>query len=526
MSRKLLWLLALSMGIVMTCLILVQTYWIKNAFIIKETQFNQLVVRSVTDVSRELERREAAYRIMDEFNPWFWSGFLPDLNLNFQPDVSSFLNPDSAGKYNPDQEIMLYNSSSKGKYVKYLKNDSVIIYNNDSIVSADTFHIADLSKEDKALIEALQKQLSLRQGFFNNIISKMMSPYLPVEKRIDTEMLKNLLEHEFEQHEIDLDFEFAIVNENNEIALKSPGYNPATETEVFSARLFPEDIFTLPNYILVYFPGQKSYVLRSVGFMGISSVSLTFIIIALFIITLLVIYKQKKLSEIKSDFVNNMTHELKTPISTISLASQMLNDNSIPFENKNIFNISRIIDTESKRLGYQVEKVLQMAIFDKGKIKLNEKTLDLHELITSVCSNFEIQLKKTGGELTFSLSAVSSIVKVDEVHFTNLISNLLDNAMKYCRELPMVTVGTRNEKNYIVLLVEDKGIGINKDDQKRIFEKFYRVSTGNIHNVKGFGLGLSYVKKIAEIHNGFVRLKSELNKGSRFEVFVPLFIEN
>jgi two-component system, OmpR family, phosphate regulon sensor histidine kinase PhoR len=203
----------------------------------------------------------------------------------------------------------------------------------------------------------------------------------------------------------------------------------------------------------------------------------------------------------------------------------MLNDDSIPIENKNISHISRIINTESKRLGYQVEKVLQMAIFDKGKILLKEKRIDFHELILSVLNNFNLQVKKQGGSLTWHLDAEKSIVFVDEVHSANVISNLLDNAVKYCKEIPEITVSTRNEKSFIVLSVEDKGIGISKENQKRIFEKFYRVPTGNIHNVKGFGLGLSYVKKLVEIHHGHINMKSEPDKGTKFDVFLPIHTE-
>lgn len=250
---------------------------------------------------------------------------------------------------------------------------------------------------------------------------------------------------------------------------------------------------------------------------------LTTIIIVIFIVTLWVIFRQKRLSEIKNDFVNNMTHELKTPISTISLASQMLNDKSIPVENKNLSHISRVIETESKRLGYQVEKVLQMAVLDKGRLKLREKVVDVHEIIHSAVNNFGLQVEKRGGSLTWNPDAKKSVIKADEVHLTNVISNLLDNAVKYCKEKPEIELSTRNENDKLVITIKDHGIGISKEDQKRIFEKFYRVPTGNLHNVKGFGLGLSYVKKIIEIHNGSIDVKSEPNKGTRFDIFLPLY---
>ena len=232
-------------------------------------------------------------------------------------------------------------------------------------------------------------------------------------------------------------------------------------------------------------------------------------------------FKQKRLSQIKNDFVNNMTHELKTPISTISLASQMLKDDSIPVESKNLGYISGIIDDESKRLSYQVEKVLKTALFEQGQIKLKRKELNIHQLIDSVLKNFDIQVKSRQGVIIKKLEAENPVLNIDEVHFTNIIFNLLDNAVKYSDEKPSITVSTRQNGKGIFVSVADKGIGIRKQDQKRIFDQFYRVSTGNVHDVKGFGLGLSYVKKIVEAHQGEIKLRSEYRKGTSFEIFIP-----
>jgi two-component system phosphate regulon sensor histidine kinase PhoR len=258
------------------------------------------------------------------------------------------------------------------------------------------------------------------------------------------------------------------------------------------------------------------------GIMGGSSLTITLFIIIMFSLTLYIMFKQKRLSEMKNDFVNNMTHELKTPISTISLASQMLNDRSIPDEQKNLGHISRIIQTESRQLGYQVERVLQMAIFDHGELKLKREPVDLHDIIETVAQNFLLQMDKRGGKLEFQPEADQSVVTGDLMHLTNVVSNLMENALKYTSRNPEITISTLNENNSIVVSVTDNGIGISKEDQKRIFDKFYRVPTGNVHNVKGFGLGLSYVKLIVEEHGGSIRIKSESNKGSRFDIHLPL----
>jgi two-component system phosphate regulon sensor histidine kinase PhoR len=251
--------------------------------------------------------------------------------------------------------------------------------------------------------------------------------------------------------------------------------------------------------------------------------SILFLVLVFFLYTLSVLLQQKKLSDIKNDFINNMTHELKTPISTIRLASETLINDAEAIEKDKLLRYSSIIYKENKRLEQQVEKVLSIAKLDKGEIKFNKEVFDLHEVIVEASENIKFnQLEEIGGTLELKLKATQSLVYADKVHVTNVIYNLLDNALKYCENIPQITIETNNLNQQIQVNISDNGIGISKENQKHLFDKFYRVPTGNLHNVKGFGLGLFYVKTIIEQMGGSVKVKSQVNKGSQFIFTLPI----
>ena len=269
-------------------------------------------------------------------------------------------------------------------------------------------------------------------------------------------------------------------------------------------------------------PHQKSIVLKEIAGLIFIAILFTLIIISAFFLTLRTLLIQKKLGEIKSDFINNMTHEFKTPLATISLAVDALKNEKVVGDKEKTAYFTGIIKEENKRMNKQVETILQAALLDKQEVQLNLKKLSANELIKNAVNNIMLPLQEKAGVLDVKLEAAKDMVMADEVHFTNFVNNLLDNALKYSKENPHIKLSTSNTGNLFRIKIEDNGIGMSKETLSRIFEKFYRAHTGNVHNVKGFGLGLSYVKTMVEAHKGTIKAESTVGKGSAFTISFPL----
>ena len=317
-------------------------------------------------------------------------------------------------------------------------------------------------------------------------------------------------------------YEFRILDIYRNPIISSDNFKNEYYTSAIQTQLIPENSLFAKETLYLYFEENNSYIIRKMGWIIAASILFTIIIISAFALTVRQMFTQKKLSEIKSDFINNMTHELKTPLATISLAIDALTNEKVIHDTEKIRYYSGMIKDENRRMNKQVEKILQAARIERQEINLNLQQLNAHDIIHKVADNLSLQIQEKQGSLTLKLAAHKHKINADEVHFSNIVFNLLDNAIKYSNEQPKIEIETANQSNMLAIKVRDNGIGMNKETQSRVFEKFYRAHTGNIHNVKGFGLGLSYVKAMVEAHGGKIKVESTLGKGSAFTVYFPL----
>lgn len=379
-----------------------------------------------------------------------------------------------------------------------------------------------------ALTNVRDKLLRLTEGdYFLDPVKQITDNYYVVStiETLQPEILEVYLLEEFKHHSILTDFEYGIYDcftdsiiYDNYVALGSGGQTKKATTA-------PQLKWNHDgHYFGVFFPNRTTFTIQHTDNLPLSlilSTGILVIVILIFGYAIGIIIKQKRLSEVKNDFINNMTHELKTPISTISLSSEVLLKIDNQAENERVHKYAQIIFNENNRLKNQVERVLQLAKLDKDHIHLNQSEIDIHRTISVSADSFNLTLQENNGAIGQRLNAEKAVVYGDSVHITNIIYNLLDNAIKYSADAPSIVIETCNKNNGIEIAIIDSGIGISKENQKNIFEKFFRVSTGNRHDVKGFGLGLYYVKLIIEQHGGSIGVKSELSKGSRFTIWLP-----
>ena len=507
MKRETIVLLAIFFFLSITGLLLIQVSWIKRAVAVTDQQFRYLTNKALESVVLELEENEIIKSIVEDINP------------AETDSITVLVSANTPFAQRLQEQTTNIKETSSGEMVAITSTGHKVFITSENFPPYSLRETNDLSTQ--VTHSEIQGRVTNKIIFLENLMQKVLRNAPDIRDRIDPEDLQKRLRAALNKVEIYIDFEFSIRSGQLGTIWQTPNFTDKPGTNKFIIQLFPNDPAPSQNQIVLYFLQEKQYKIEKTGNLGVFSILFSLLLIVLSTGISIVIFRQKKISEIRNDFINNMTHELKTPISTISLASQMLSDKSIPENEKNTKALSKIISDESSKLERLVENVLQMAIFEKASMKFNMNRLNIHDLLDKTISNFELQIKSKRGTISKSFKAVNTIVNADETHLSNAISNLIDNAIKYSEEKVNIMISTFNVKQGIAIIISDKGIGIDKDDHQRIFEKFYRVSSGNVHNVKGFGLGLSYVYKIIEKHNGAIKVKSILNKGTKFKIIIP-----
>jgi two-component system phosphate regulon sensor histidine kinase PhoR len=346
----------------------------------------------------------------------------------------------------------------------------------------------------------------------------------PLKRRLNPFWIDSLLRFELHNKGINLPFSYEVTTANNDSLIFSkandvtgqrPGLNDINSYKTF---IFSTDVINDPGLIRLAFPQKSTLILNRMTATMATTGGLLLVLVFCFGYTIFSILKQKKIAEMKTDFINNMTHEFKTPVSTIMIASEALKDSEIVQDKNRVARLANIIYEENERLGSHIERVLNIARIEKNDFKLDKKPIDVNEMIAVVVDSMELKLQKNNAVTTLQLEAENAIINADELHFSNVIYNLIDNAIKYSANAPDITISTLNKNGQVVIRVADKGVGMSRDQQTKIFEQFYRIPTGNLHDVKGFGLGLSYVNTVVKRLNGMISVKSEKEKGSEFEL--------
>ncbi|MDR2058296.1 MAG: HAMP domain-containing histidine kinase [Dysgonamonadaceae bacterium] len=511
MRKSTIWLLAGVMVFAFIGLLYLQANYIYIIITNQEDQFKESVKRSLYQVSHDLEIDETTKYLNDQVFS-FRKKYLRKGKQSSDPTRIIM---------NEQQRLPINNPDGLSAKINININGEI----DDQLPVLPSFGKSTVSATSKVIQDAMDNYLyyqNLLDEVIKNVSKKASDK--PIEERIDFKNLDNYIKTELANNNLTLPFTFAVLDNEKKVIYQSPNYSVVPQN-VYSQILFPRDPPNKLHTLQVVFPTQKKYVLNSIRFF-VPSIVFTIVLLIVFIFTLYIEFRQKRLSEIKNDFINNMTHELKTPVASISLAAQTLNDTDV--DSPQLMNYAKaVISDESKRLGFLVEKVLQMSLFEDGSTQFKITELDANDLIASIANTFALRVEKAGGTLDIELEAMDSTIIVDKMHFTNVLFNLMENAVKYRKEnVPLELIAkTANAGDKILITIQDNGIGIKKENQKKIFDRFYRVHTGNRHDVKGFGLGLAYVKRIITELDGTIKVESEYGQGTKFIISLP-YIQN
>jgi two-component system phosphate regulon sensor histidine kinase PhoR len=572
--------IAILLGAALVAIAVTQLFWLNNAYQIKEEQLNRSVVNAMRSTVNKIEDRYNVSKLLDTFDQRIYGippkskgkgGKVEESNNLMKQDIAyvdslvksvlksskfsynddknrvifriktpegmmmenSFVLPDlqnldqwqqyQYGQFN-QQPLTLDNHKKKSKK----KNSKVqqSPFENEINMPFELRSPVNEEASRKETEQFLRAHIEKRSRRIENAIRQMILEFdtknQPIEKRIKAALIDSTLKAELHVEGIDVPFEYAIYNDKADLitGIRSKGYLTDKPSN-YKTPLFPYDIGSESYSLQLQLENPRGYILGSLNFLLIGSILLMAFILITFTFTIITLLKQKRLSEVKSDFVNNVTHEFKTPIATINLAVDSIDNDKVIKKEDAVKYFTGIIRDENRRMNRLVEQVLKMALVERAGLKQNPQTLDIHDVINTAVGHFELQIANKGGSIVKEFNASNPVVEADEMHMLNALVNLIDNAIKYSPSQPFVKICTFNTSNKLNISVIDKGIGMKKDAQRHIFDKFYRHTDGNIHNIKGFGLGLAFVKSIVEAHNGRISVSSELGKGSRFDITIP-----
>ena len=505
-------------------IVILQGYWIFSAWNDKEKEFSLAVQQSLMMVADEIQERElsdyiAAYEnLLDSLETPDNESFANVFLFLDEDKTNNLISYYTYGILEEDYKITPYLDPTLGDTIETLTDVKQV--KNTTIINKN-----DVFNRENNIATSIEKISTIRRmNIANQRIRSTFKNYIantPIHKRLNVNELDYVLKREFDAKMIVTPYEFGIYDNGLATKIKSNNYSEKQKGYRYSIPIFQDDD-SIRNYeLLISFPEKDQYVFSSILTIGGLTLFLTLFIVLVSSSALYQIIQQKKISEIKTDFINNMSHEFKTPIATINLALDAISNPKIIETPTKVFKYVKMIREENSRMLSQVENVLRISQLERSNQPIQKTIVDTHKIIVDAVSHIQLILKDKSGDLKMHLNAEQTLISGNKSHLTNVVVNLLDNAVKYCDQIPKVMVDTFNEDNSFIIKIKDNGIGMTSVEQKRIFDKFFRAASGDIHNVKGHGLGLAYVKKIIDIHNGEIKLKSKKDFGTIFTIRIP-----
>ena len=518
MKKSTIWAIAFIMGFSFLALLFLQFSYVEEMVKMKKEQFDESVNRALYQVSHNMEMNETLRYLEKDVNETERRAFTQDSVM--VDGLDGTIKHSHQFAVAADDGTVYSSFQLKTFEMKPSSIPKAMILRKDKNTLADA---------TKTMQEIVRNRYVYQKALLDEVVYNILytASDKPLKERVNFRMLDQDIRTELINNGINIPYHLTVSTTDGREVFRCPDYTEEGKEFTYQQYLFQNDPRSKMGVVRIHFPEMNSYIFSSVRFM-IPSIIFTIVLLITFIFTIVVIFRQKRYTEIKNDFINNMTHELKTPIASISLAAQMMNDESVAKSEQMTKHLSSVITDESKRLRFLVEKVLQMSMFDKKSVVFKKKELDLNEMVEQIAQTFTLRVEHTGGKIYTEIEAIDSAIFVDEVHFQNAITNLMDNAVKYRKqEEPLdIYIRTWNDEQKLYLSIRDTGQGIKKENLKKIFDKFYRVHTGNKHDVKGFGLGLAYVKKVIDLHQGEIKAESEVGKGTKFTISLPIIKED